>query len=197
MLREQEAATLVPPPGMHTYDLGKRVSDQERARMRLVASRIALDTVLARIKSRLWDFLTETEYELSFGEAAGQTFDQLRSYVDKQLTTIAPPTLEQFQTAYRRLKDGGTEDRAHALTSCRRWRGRGRSADRTRKSVAMARRACSQHRALLMHPADLVLRDAHPRIEVLTARLAPGSPRGVHRERRPNTAARRQQARKI
>jgi hypothetical protein len=36
------------------------------------------------------------------------------------LTTISAPALEQFQTAYRRLKDGGDEDRAHALTSCRR-----------------------------------------------------------------------------
>ena len=121
MLRDQEAATLVPPPpGMHTYDLGKYVSDQERTRTSLVSSRIPLDTVLARIKNRLWEFLTETEYELSFGEATGETFDRLRSYVDKQLTTISPLALEQFQTAYRRLKDGGDEDRAHALTSCRR-----------------------------------------------------------------------------
>lgn len=121
MLREQEAATLVPPPpGMHTYDLGKYVSDRERTHAGLVASRIPLDTVLARIKTRLWEFLTETEYELSFGEATRETFDRLRSYVDQQLTTISPPALEQFQTAYRRLKDGGDEDRAHALTSCRR-----------------------------------------------------------------------------
>jgi hypothetical protein len=121
MLREQEGPTLVPPPpGMHSYDLGKYVSDQERTRVSLVASRVSLDTVLARIKNRLWEFLTETEYELSFGEATGETFDRLRSYVDKQLTTISPPALEQFQTAYRRLKEGGDEDRAHALTSCRR-----------------------------------------------------------------------------
>lgn len=121
MLREQEAATLVSPPhGMHTYDLGKYVSDQEQTRTGLVASRIALDTVLARIKTRLWEFLTETEYELSFGEATRETFDRLRSYVDQQLTTISPPALEQFQTAYRRLKDGSDEDRAHAMTSCRR-----------------------------------------------------------------------------
>ena len=120
-LREQEAATLVsPPPGMHSYDLGKHVSDQDRARTQLVASRIALETVLARIKARLWEFLTETEYELSFGEATAETFHRLRTYVDKQLMTISPPALEQFQTAYRRLKDGGDEDRAHALTSCRR-----------------------------------------------------------------------------
>lgn len=121
MLREQEAATLVPPPpGMHSYDLGKHVSDQEQNRVQLVESRIAFEAVLARIKNRLWEFLTETEYELTFGEATAETFDRLRLYVDKQLTTISPPALEQFQTAYRRLKDGGGEDRAHALTSCRR-----------------------------------------------------------------------------
>jgi hypothetical protein len=121
MLREQEAAALIaPPPGMNTYDLGKHVSDQERGRVRIVTSRIPIETVLARIKNRLWDFLTETEYELSFGEATGDTFDRLRSYVDKQLTTIAPPALEQFQTAYRRLTDGGDEARSHAVLSCRR-----------------------------------------------------------------------------
>jgi hypothetical protein len=121
MLRDQEAATLVPaPPGMNTYDLAKYVSGQERTRSNVVASRIPLEAVLARIKNRLWEFLTETEYELSFGEATGETFDRLRTYVDKQLTTISPIALDQFQTAYRRLKDGGDEDRAHALTSCRR-----------------------------------------------------------------------------
>lgn len=121
MLREQEAAALVPaPPGMHSYDLGKHAADHQKLRTTLVTSRIPLENILARIKGRLWEFLTETEYELTFGEATGETFDRLRSYVDKQLTTISPPALEQFQAAYRRLKDGGDEDRAHALTSCRR-----------------------------------------------------------------------------
>lgn len=121
VLREQEAAALVPPPpGLHTYDLGKHVADQQQLRTKLVTTRMPLENMLARIKSRLWEFLTETEYELTFGEATADTFDRLRSYVDKQLTTISPLALEQFQVAYRRLKDGGDEDRAHALTSCRR-----------------------------------------------------------------------------
>lgn len=121
MLREQEATTLLPPPpGMDSDDLGRYLSDQTEGRVRLVESRVALEVVLARIKDRLWEFLTETEYEVSFGEATLETFERLRSYVDKQLTTISPPALEQFQAAYRRLKEGGNEDRAHALTSCRR-----------------------------------------------------------------------------
>ncbi len=120
MLRDQEAGLVDPPPGMHTYDLGKYVADQQKMRMTYVTTRIPLDNILARVKDRLWEFLTETEHELTFGEATAETFDRLRAYVDRQLTTISPPALEQFQTAYRRLKDGGGEDRAHALTSCRR-----------------------------------------------------------------------------
>jgi hypothetical protein len=118
--RDQEASLVPPPPGMNTYDLGKYVADQQKMRVTCVTNRMPLDNILARIKGRLWEFLTETEYELTFGEATAETFERLRSYVDRQLTTISAPALEQFQTAYRRLKDGGDEDRAHALTSCRR-----------------------------------------------------------------------------
>lgn len=118
--REEEATLAPPPPGMHSYDLGKHVAEQAQARVRLFESRGPLEASLARIRDRLWEFLTETEYELTFGEATTETFNRLRSYVDNQLTTISPPALDQFQVAYRRLKDGGNEDRAHALTSCRR-----------------------------------------------------------------------------
>lgn len=120
-LRREEEATLIPPPlGMGTLSLERHVAEQTKARVRLLESRQSLEASLARIRDRLWEFLTETEYELTFGEATAETFDRLRSYVDNQLTTISPPALEQFQVAYRRLKDGGHEDRAHALTSCRR-----------------------------------------------------------------------------
>jgi hypothetical protein len=118
--REEEATFVPPPPGLHTYDLGKYVAEQGQSRVRIFESRRPLEASLARIRDRLWEFLTETEYELTFGEATSETFDRLRSYVDNQLTTISPPALDQFQVAYRRLKDGGNEDRAHALTSCRR-----------------------------------------------------------------------------
>lgn len=120
MLRDQEAGLEDPPPGMHTYDLGKYVADRQKMHMTYTTTRIPLDNILARVKDRLWVFLTETEHELTFGEATAETFDRLRSFVDRQLTTVSPPALEQFQTAYRRLKDGGDEDRVHALTSCRR-----------------------------------------------------------------------------
>lgn len=120
MLYDQEAAIVAPPPRMHTYDLGKYMADQKATRTSCVKARFPLESVLARVKGRLWEFLTETEHDLTFGEATAETFDRLRSYVDQQLTTISPPALEQFQAAYRSLADGGNEDRAYALLSCRR-----------------------------------------------------------------------------
>jgi hypothetical protein len=79
LLRDQEAALVPPPPGMHTYDLGKHMADQQKMRMTCVTTRMPLDSILARIKDRLWEFLTETEHELTFGEATAETFDRLRS----------------------------------------------------------------------------------------------------------------------
>ncbi len=101
LLRDQEAGLVDPPLGMHTYDLGQYVAAQEKSRTLYVTTRVPLENILARIKGRLWEFLTETEHEVTFGEAPAETFDRLRSYVDRQLATISPLAFEQFQTAYR------------------------------------------------------------------------------------------------
>jgi hypothetical protein len=118
-IRAQEAS-LIPPPGMTPLDLGLRMLDIDKTRPKLLEVRLPLERILARTRQRLWEFLIETEHELTFGEASAETFDRLRSYVDQQLTVLAPPALEQFQAAYRRLKEGTPEARAHAVTSCRR-----------------------------------------------------------------------------
>jgi hypothetical protein len=118
-IRAQEAS-LVPPQGMTPLDLGLRMLDIEKTRPKLLEVRLPLEGILARTRQRLWEFLIEAEHELTFGEASAETFDRLRSYVDQQLTVLAPPALEQFQAAYRRLKEGMPEARAQAVTSCRR-----------------------------------------------------------------------------
>jgi hypothetical protein len=89
-------------------------------RQKLFDARQPFEKVLRATRAALWEFLAEVEWQLTFGEATAETFQRLRAYVDRQLTTIAPPALEQFQSAYRRLKEGGTEERAQAVTSCRR-----------------------------------------------------------------------------
>jgi hypothetical protein len=108
------------PDGMHPQDLGLRLLRMDEPVAKINEIRRQFEHTLSVTRSALWEFLVETEWALTFGEASAETFDRLRTYVDQQLSTISPPALEQFQAAYRRLKDGGDEDRAHALTSCRR-----------------------------------------------------------------------------
>lgn len=108
------------PPGMHPQDLGLRLLRMDGQRAPLVKARHPFEQLITVTRAALWEFLVATEWTLTFGEASAETFDRLRTYVDQQLTTIAAPALEQFQSAYRRLKEGGAEERAQAVTSCRR-----------------------------------------------------------------------------
>lgn len=117
--KEEEISSRI-PDGMHFQDLGLRLIKIDKERVVYVEAKGAYNKLLAATRSALWDFLVETEYELTFGEASAETFDRLRQYVDQQLTLISPSALGQFQSAYRRLKEGDAEARAQALTTCRR-----------------------------------------------------------------------------
>jgi hypothetical protein len=118
-IREQEAQLTV-PEGMHPQDLGLRLLRHDRERPKLVEKRMPLEAILGRVKAVLWDFLVETEWKLTFGEASADTFERLRSYVDQRLNVLSPSALEQFQSAYRRLREGGAEARSQAVVTCRR-----------------------------------------------------------------------------
>ena len=76
--------------------------------------------ILSRIRSRTHFYLCRCEAEMALGSAAANVFDRHRSRVDATLIALAPDVLEQFSAAYRRSRDGDSESRAHALTSCRR-----------------------------------------------------------------------------
>lgn len=76
--------------------------------------------VLARVRERVFNFLTKTEQRLLVGHANANIFDSYRRYVDQQLSRIAPEVLKQFAAIYRRIQEGDIEARSHALTSCRR-----------------------------------------------------------------------------
>lgn len=113
-------ASFTAPEGMHPTDLGLRLIRQDEQRPKLIENQASMEKLITRTRAALWEFLIETEYALTFGEASAETFERLRGYVDQQLTVLSPSALEQFQSAYRRLKDGGNEERNQAVTSCRR-----------------------------------------------------------------------------
>lgn len=77
------------------------------------------ESVLDRVNSSVYAFLIETEAELEQGKDRASVFVRAQEYVVAALGTRAPKALEQILSA-ERLLDGGPEDLAHALTSCRR-----------------------------------------------------------------------------
>jgi hypothetical protein len=79
-----------------------------------------LQEVLARIRARIHEFLTQTEVQLLAGAAVSGVFEDTRRYVDVRLQEIAPDVAAQLLAAYRRRDEGGPESGSHALTSCRR-----------------------------------------------------------------------------
>jgi hypothetical protein len=76
--------------------------------------------VLARITQRVHSYLSQVERQLVLGQLQSDVFEDNRRYVDDRLQKFAPEILEQIHIAYRRTREGTTEARSHALTSCRR-----------------------------------------------------------------------------
>ena len=66
--QEAEIASRI-PEGMHFQDLGLRLLKIDRERSSFINARRPFEQMLAATRSALWDFLIETEYQLTFGEA--------------------------------------------------------------------------------------------------------------------------------
>jgi hypothetical protein len=90
------------------------------ARSKLYVRRGQIGQMLARIRSRLHDYLSRTEQEIRIGSMVGSIFEEQRIYVEATLRRIAPAAVEQLAAAYQRRAAGDSEARSHALSSCRR-----------------------------------------------------------------------------
>jgi hypothetical protein len=64
--------------------------------------------------------LSQVERQLYLGQQTSDIDEQNRQFVDSALQRLAPEVLEQLLAAYRRVREGTSEARSHALTSCRR-----------------------------------------------------------------------------
>lgn len=108
------------PPGMASIDTYHYARDLAKTRIETTASLRPTKQLLGRIRTRLHDFLVQTEYELEYGALNSTVFDRSREYVDQRLHDIAPEALAGLVSAYRRSGEGDPEARSQALTSCRR-----------------------------------------------------------------------------
>jgi len=117
----QEAEDTTVPEGLHPVDLyfqSKGASDL-RWKTRLLAKKYA--DVLERIRQKVYNFLSQTEKQLLYGQVHADIFDRNRRYVDLKLGQLCPDALGEFVEAFRRVQDNTPASRAQALTSCRRF----------------------------------------------------------------------------
>jgi hypothetical protein len=75
---------------------------------------------IEKVKSRLYEFVFNVNYELKFGEITEDIFTRKRITVDTILKDICPEAVQKFISVYENLKSSNDEDWANAVHTCRR-----------------------------------------------------------------------------
>ena len=76
--------------------------------------------IISRIMGLAHDYTLRWYNELHYGDIAQSIFERRRAEVDGKLKDLCPRALEQFVSAYERLRSESGEDWSQALLSCRR-----------------------------------------------------------------------------
>jgi hypothetical protein len=118
-LREQ-ASHLQPTAGLEGWALQQAADSVAEQRAQLLNAAADAEHVLARVRSRVSDYLAQTEQQIAFGQVSADVWERNRAFVDIELEKVAPDALSQFQAAYRRQAEDDPEARSQALLSCRR-----------------------------------------------------------------------------
>ena len=77
-------------------------------------------TVIARIRQRLFSYLSRAEAQLMAGCLSSDIFEDNRQYVDQRLAAFAPDVLAKFSSVYKRVSEGDSEALSQGILSCRR-----------------------------------------------------------------------------
>jgi hypothetical protein len=75
---------------------------------------------IEKVKSRLYQYVFNLNYELKFGEITEDIFSRKRLSVDTALKDICPEAVQKFISVYENLKSDNDEDWANAVHTCRR-----------------------------------------------------------------------------
>ena len=75
---------------------------------------------IEKVKSRLYQYVSNVNYELKFGEITEDIFSRKRKFVDNALKDISPESIQKFVSVYENLQSQNGEDWANAVHTCRR-----------------------------------------------------------------------------
>lgn len=108
------------PQGMHPFDTAYFDDQNFKLRMNAQFHITHNKSILERIRNRVYDFLSQTEKQILYGQLYSDAFEQNRQYVELRLGQLFPDALSKFVAAFRRSQENDPESWAQALTSCRR-----------------------------------------------------------------------------
>jgi len=108
------------PTGMHPLDTAVLEKQNFYLRVQTQAYINHYQKILENIKNRIYDFLSQTEKQLLYGQFHADIFEQNRQYVELRLNQVCPEAIKELVAAFQRMKDKTPEARAQALLSCRR-----------------------------------------------------------------------------
>lgn len=108
------------PSGLHPVDL--YFVEQKNTKDRIVIGSFIheFEGILARIKSRVFQYLSEVESEILHDEFNPEILEENQKVVFKWLSEFAPVIKEKINEVKKRISENSTESRSHAITSCRR-----------------------------------------------------------------------------
>ncbi len=108
------------PDGLHPVDL--YFVEQKNTRNRTVIGSFIheFEGILARIKSRVFQYLSDIESEIFHEEFNPEILEKDQKLVYKWLSEFYPNTMEKLEESKKRISEDTPETRTHALTSLRR-----------------------------------------------------------------------------
>lgn len=91
-------------------------------RERLSISNLISNTskLIGQRRAFIYQYLSDTYYELRYSIATDDSFSRIRGIVDKNLSDLVPNALQKFSAISDNLESNNTEDWSNAVHSCRR-----------------------------------------------------------------------------
>lgn len=108
------------PEGTINSVIRSAVEGNQRQRNSISKDISELSKQIEVVKPRLYDYVSNINYELKFGEITEDIFSRKRKFVDNKLKDISPESIQKLVSVYENLKSSNDEDWANAVHTCRR-----------------------------------------------------------------------------
>ena len=92
----------------------------KRERREISTSIVGNTDRIEKVKSKLYQYVSNVNYELKFGEITEDIFSRKRRFVDNALKDLSPKSIQKFVSVYENLQSKNDEDWANAVHTCRR-----------------------------------------------------------------------------